>query len=98
MGLGPGKGRVVGLPKKETGMDGTPLKARQPLAPEIARLVGEHRPGGALERDFYVAPEVFAADLARIFHRHWIFAGYSFQVARPGDFFTYKIGTESVIV
>ncbi len=79
-------------------MDGTPLRARQPLAPEIARLVAEHRPGGALERDFYVAPEVFAADLARIFHRHWIFAGYSFQVARPGDFFTYKVGTESIIV
>ena len=79
-------------------MDGTPLKARHTLSPEIARLVAEHRPGGPLERDFYVAPEVFEADLARIFHRHWIFAGYAFQVARPGDFFTYKVGTESVIV
>ena len=79
-------------------MDGTPLKARHTLSPEIARLVAEHRPGGPLERDFYVAPEVFEADLARIFHRHWVFAGYAFQVARPGDFFTYKVGTESVIV
>jgi hypothetical protein len=98
MALGPGKGRVVRWRKKETRMDGTPIKARHALAPEIARLVTEHRPGGPLERDFYVAAEVFAADLARIFQRHWIFAGYAFQVARPGDFFTYKIGTESVIV
>src|SRR5438552_2696532 len=98
MALGPGKGCVVRSGKKETRMDGTPLKARHALAPEIARLVSEHRPGGPLERDFYVAAEVFAADLARIFQRHWIFAGYAFQVARPGDFFTYKIGTESVIV
>ena len=51
-----------------------------------------------MERDFYVAPEVFAADLARIFHRHWIFVGYAFQVPRPGDFLTYKVGSESIIV
>jgi Phenylpropionate dioxygenase and related ring-hydroxylating dioxygenases, large terminal subunit len=51
-----------------------------------------------LERDFYVASEVFAADLARIFHRHWIFVGYALQVPRPGDFFTYKVGSESIIV
>jgi len=98
MALGPGKGCVIRSRQKETRMDGTPIKARHALAPEIARLVTEHRPGGPLARDFYVAPEVFAADLARIFQRHWIFAGYAFQVPRPGDFFTYKIGTESVIV
>ena len=79
-------------------MDGTPLAARNPLPPQIARLIAEHRPEGPLQRDFYVAREVFEADLARIFHRHWVFAGYAFQVARPGDFFTYKVGTESVIV
>ena len=79
-------------------MDGTPVKARHPIAPEISRLVADHRPGGPLERDFYVAPEVFTADLARIFHRHWIFVGYAFQVPRPGDFFTYKVGSESIIV
>src|SRR5687768_16287278 len=98
MALGAGKGCVVRSGAKETKMDGMPLKARHTLSPEIARLVAEHCPGGPLERDFYVAQEVFEADLARIFHRHWIFAGYAFQVARPGDFFTYKVGTESVIV
>jgi Rieske 2Fe-2S family protein len=98
MVLGAGKGCVVRLGRKETKMDGMPLKARPTLSPEIARLVAEHRPGGPLGRDFYVAREVFEADLARIFHRHWIFAGYVFQVARPGDFFTYKVGSESVIV
>src|SRR5215510_10809298 len=98
MVLGPGKGCVVRSGCKETGMDGTPLKARHTLSPEIARLVADHRAGGPLQRDFYVACEVFEADLARIFHRHWIFAGYAFQVAQPGDFFTYKIGSESIIV
>ena len=56
MALGPGKGCVVRLACKETKMDGTPVKARHTLSPEIARLVAEHRPGGPLERDFYVAP------------------------------------------
>src|SRR5712675_1821146 len=98
MGLGPGKGCMVDSLDKETRMDGTPLKARHPVAPEISRLVAEHRPGGPLERDFYLASEVFAADLARIFHRHWIFVGYAFQLPRPGDFFTHKVGSESIIV
>ncbi|MFO1163012.1 MAG: aromatic ring-hydroxylating dioxygenase subunit alpha [Reyranellaceae bacterium] len=79
-------------------MDGTPLKARYPLTAEMARLVAEHRPGGPLARDFYVGPDVFDADLARIFHRHWVFAGYSLQVPKPGDFFTWRIGGESIIV
>ena len=79
-------------------MDGTALQARHPIQPEICRLVAEHKPGGPLERDFYVAPTVFDADLARIFHRHWLFAGYAFQAPKPGDFFTYRIGTESIVV
>ncbi len=79
-------------------MDGTALQARHPIQPEISRLVAEHKPGGPLERDFYVAPTVFDTDLARIFHRHWLFAGYAFQVPKPGDFFTYRIGTESIVV
>jgi phenylpropionate dioxygenase-like ring-hydroxylating dioxygenase large terminal subunit len=79
-------------------MDGTSLQARQPLAQEIARLVADHRSGGPLARDFYVAPQVFETDLARIFHRHWLFAGYAFEVAKPGDFLTYRIGSESIIV
>src|SRR5882724_567687 len=98
MGLGPGKGCMVRWRGKETKMDGTPIKARHPQSSEIARLVAEHHPGGPLQRDFYAAPEVFDTDLARIFHRHWIFAGYVFQVSRPGDFFTYKVGSESIIV
>src|SRR5690348_16060522 len=79
-------------------MDGTPRTAPNPLAPQIARLVAEHRPQGPLQREFYVGPEVFEADLARIFHRHWLFAGYAFQVARPGDFLTYQVGSEPIIV
>ena len=79
-------------------MDGTALPAPDPASADIVRLVAEHKPGGPLERDFYLAPAVFEADLARIFHRHWLFAGYACQVARPGDFFTYRVGTESIIV
>jgi len=79
-------------------MDGTPRTAPNPLAPPLARLVAEHRTEGPLQRDFYVAQQVFDADLARIFHRHWLFAGYAFEIAKPGDFFTYRVASESVIV
>ncbi|MCF8532986.1 MAG: aromatic ring-hydroxylating dioxygenase subunit alpha [Reyranella sp.] len=79
-------------------MDGTALSARPALPPEIAQMVARHRPGGPLEQAFYIAPEAFAADLARIQYRHWLFAGYAFQVPKPGDFFTYKVGAASIIV
>ena len=79
-------------------MDGTALSARPALPPEIAQLVARHRPGGPLEQAFYTTPEAFAADLARIQYRHWLFAGYAFQVPKPGDFITYKVGTASIIV
>ena len=79
-------------------MDGTALSARHSISPEIAQLVARHKPGGPLERAFYTAPEVFAADLAHIQHRHWVFAGYAFQIPKPGNYFTYQVGTESIIV
>ena len=45
MALGPGKGCVVRLERKETKMDGMPLKARHTLSPEIARLRRRAPPG-----------------------------------------------------
>ncbi len=78
-------------------MDGTPLAASRGGV-DVNGLIGRHRPGGPLERPFYVSPEMFAADLARIHYRQWLFVGYAFMVPKTGDFFTYQVGTASVIV
>ena len=73
----------------------------QPIAappPEIARLLAQHRPGHGLPRPFYHDPAVFAHDMARIFHRHWLCAGHVSQAAKPGDWFLVRVDAEQVIV
>jgi phenylpropionate dioxygenase-like ring-hydroxylating dioxygenase large terminal subunit len=61
-------------------------------------LIRNHRAGGPLERAFYVAPEIFAADTDRILRRHWLFAGPGCSIPKPGDWFTWSVAGDSVIV
>ena len=65
---------------------------------DVAALIERQREGFTLEAGLYRAPAVLAAELALIFRRHWLFAGHSCEVPKPGDFFTYKIGEDSLIV
>ena len=65
---------------------------------DVAALIERQREGFTLEAGLYRAPAVLAAELALIFRRHWLFAGHSCEVPKPGDFFTYKIGDDSLIV
>jgi len=64
----------------------------------IASLASRYRSGGPLERAFYTAPEVFEADLDRIWRRYWLYAGHSCTIPNAGDWFTYDVGPYSVIV
>ena len=54
--------------------------------------------GTTLPRESYVDEAVFQADLDAVFLRGWLFAGHTCELPRPGDFFTFEIGVESVIV
>ncbi|MBI3453515.1 MAG: aromatic ring-hydroxylating dioxygenase subunit alpha [Rhodospirillales bacterium] len=65
---------------------------------DIDGLVRVHKKNGPLQQAFYYSPTVFAADMARIFGRWWLFAGHSCLIPNPGDFFTWKIGNEPVLV
>jgi phenylpropionate dioxygenase-like ring-hydroxylating dioxygenase large terminal subunit len=67
-------------------------------AAEIDTLLKSHRKGGPLPRDFYVSPTVFAADMDRIFARQWLFAGHSCLVPQPGDWITWQVGHDNVII
>ena len=55
-------------------------------------------PGHSLPRRFYVDPEIFATDLDAIYRRHWLLAGPSCRIPRPGDHFTWEIGDDSIVV
>jgi glycine betaine catabolism A len=51
-----------------------------------------------LPQKYFVSPEVFEAELERIFSRQWVLAGHQSQIAQPGDFFVPDVAGESLIV
>jgi Rieske 2Fe-2S family protein len=64
----------------------------------IASLAAHTKTGYSLERPFYCDDAVFAADMERVVGRKWIVAGHVDRVRRKGDYFLFKVGTESIII
>lgn len=51
-----------------------------------------------LERRYYSSDEVYRVELERIFGREWLCVGRAEQIAKPGDYFLFNLGDESLIV
>ncbi|MBB2196292.1 aromatic ring-hydroxylating oxygenase subunit alpha [Gluconacetobacter dulcium] len=64
----------------------------------IRELVARRRPRHALESAFYTSPEVFAADMDAIFHRHWLYVAVECEVPEAGDALAVEIGKSSVVI
>ncbi|KMY55482.1 (2Fe-2S)-binding protein [Bacillus sp. FJAT-27231] len=54
--------------------------------------------GYTLPYENYVNPEVFEEERQKIFLKSWVLAGHVSQVERKGDFFTFEIAGESIII
>ena len=66
--------------------------------PSIPDLIARRKPGHNLQADFYTRPDIFEADMAAIFGRHWIYVGVEPDVPEPGDVFVVDIGRASVMI
>lgn len=64
----------------------------------LAELLRRHNPGFTLEQPFYTDETIFRLDLERIYRRHWLLAGPTCRLPRPGNFFTYGIENDSIII
>jgi phenylpropionate dioxygenase-like ring-hydroxylating dioxygenase large terminal subunit len=53
---------------------------------------------GTLERRIFTDQDVFQKELETVFTKAWLFVGHESQVPKPGDFFTSRMGKESVIL
>lgn len=64
------------------------------MSKALSELVGK----GRVNRRFYTDPEVFRAEMARIFRCAWLWIGHESQFRKPGDFITTRMGTDRIIV
>ena len=64
----------------------------------VKELVIRYKSGFSLEQPFYTNEEVFAAEWKNIFQKHWLFAGNTAQIQKPGDYFLYHLKNDSVII
>jgi glycine betaine catabolism A len=64
----------------------------------IAGLIASRQPGHSLPGEFYSSELVYRAELDRIWRRGWLFVGHSCEVKSPGDYFTFSLGDDSLIV
>lgn len=65
---------------------------------DIQQLIDRHVPGFALERDFYVHPDVLELEFERIFSRRWLFTCPAAAVKHAGDYLLVPLFQESTIV
>src|SRR3990170_1313429 len=64
----------------------------------IAELVALRRPGYSLPGDFYSSELVYRAEVDRIWGRGWLFVGHACEIRNPGDYFTFSVGDDSLIL
>ncbi len=69
-------------------------RALHSYAELVADDPAEFRVHGAV----YTDPEVFAAEMERIFERTWVYVGHESELAATGDYKTVVVGTQPIIV
>lgn len=58
----------------------------------------QRQKGHALARPFYHDLAVYQSELDSIWRQMWLFVGHTCQIPNPGDFFTYELDTDSLVI
>ena len=65
---------------------------------DIRSLLASYQSGKSLPQPFYTDPDVFERDMTHIWKQYWLFAGVSAEIPKKGDYFTYQVHNDSVII
>jgi Rieske 2Fe-2S family protein len=64
----------------------------------LAGIVASRKSGYSLPREFYSSDLVYRAEIDGIWRRGWLFAGHTCEIPSPGDYFTFGVANDSLIV
>ena len=65
---------------------------------QLTQLIADRREGHGLARDFYLDPDIYEAEIEKIWRQGWLFAAHSCEIPEPGDYLTYQIATDSILI
>src|SRR6476469_4917879 len=76
------------------------LQAGQSSLDPLFRRTSETLVGGAktLPQKYFVSPDIFEQEQARVFSTQWLLVGHQNQIAKPGEFLVNEVAGESLIV
>lgn len=68
--------------------------------PDAAALIDDRLGAGIfrIDRDVYLAPALYEAEIESIFENGWVYLCHESQVAQPGDYFSAYVGRQPVVV
>ena len=61
-------------------------------------LLAAWRPGWSLPGEFYHEDEVYQLDIEHVWRTGWLFAGHTCEIAKPGNYFTMEVDSDSIII
>ena len=64
----------------------------------VESLLAAQTPGYALSQALYRDRDIFDLDIERIFKRRWLLVDHTSRIPHRGDFFTFEIAGESIII
>ena len=64
----------------------------------IVQLLDRRQSGWSLPRDFYTDEAIYREEVDKIWRRFWLFAGHSCEAKKPGDYFTYELDNDSLVL
>ena len=68
------------------------------LESDIDKLIERQQPGQTLEQVFYRSPEIYQLEFRRVLSLQWLYVAHESELPESGDFITYDIAEDSIIV
>src|SRR5581483_10020868 len=65
---------------------------------ELRQHIAARRAGFSLPQSLYTSTDAYELDLKAIFQRSWLQVGIEGEIPHPGDYLTYSVGNDSIIV